>query len=77
MGDFEVLGEEFIGGGGELQELGKIVFFVGSDEVGFPVLDAIEVGFGEGFDDFIIVGCHAGIAEEPVVDAVRGAGREC
>ncbi len=69
--------EEGIGGGGELEEFGEVVLFVGGEEVGFPVLDAVEVGFGEGFDDFVVVGSHAGVAEEPVVDPVRRAGGEC
>ena len=73
MGDFEVLSEEGIGGIGELEELGEVVFLVGCEEVGFPGFDAVEVGFGEGFDDFVVVGGHAGVAKEPVIDGVGGA----
>ena len=65
---------EGVGGGGEGEELGEFVFFVRGDEGFAPGGDGIDVGLGEGFDDFVAVVGHGGVAEEPVVDAVRGAG---
>ena len=65
---------EFVGGGGEGEELGEVGFVEGGDEGLAPGGEFVELGLGEGFDDLVGVVRHAGVAEEPVVDAVLRAG---
>ena len=73
-GVVEVALPEAVGGGGKLEEGAEVLGVVSLAEAGAPGVDLPDGIAAEFFDDLVGVKGHAGVAEEPVVNAVGWAG---